>query len=261
MRNFVDELSSWARLGLHLSQKEGPSRSYLGGDPLLPSDLAWPSVEGRPMRFIGRISLHEAHVCARLPQLPDEGALLFFYDSDSLPGGWDPNDKDRFAVLHLPDLATPLAPETLTAMTPTARGVGFSSALTYPSSWEHPAVEALGLSDEELDEYESFTDAVYGGKPRHQLCGNPSTIQGEGMELICQLASSGYFCGSDWSHLGEVMPQMEDAAKRWQLVLQIDSDEELGFDWGDAGTVYFWAPADSQNKLQIHAAWVAMQCC
>lgn len=259
MRSFSVELSSWARLGLRLTAKDGPCRSYLGGDPLLPPNHAWPSVDGRPMRFLARISLREADVCARLPQLPDEGALLFFYDGDSLPAGWDPNDKDRFAVLHLPDLAAPLTPETFTAMTCTARGVGFSPTLTYPS-WEHPAVEALGLSDEEFDEYESFTDALYCGKPRHQLCGNPSTIQGEGMELICQLASSGYFCGSDWSHLGEVMPQMQDAAKRWHLVLQIDSDEELEFDWGDAGTVYFWAPADSQGKLQIHAAWVAMQC-
>lgn len=213
------------------------------------------------MQFIGRICLREANVGSRLNELPDEGSLLFFYDTHSLPGGWDPKDANCFAVLSVPDLPSPLSPESVASMEPRARGVSVSPLLTYPSSWEHPAVEALGLSDEELDEYESFIDGIYGDTPRHQLCGNPSTIQGEGMALLCQLASSGHYCGGDWSHLSDVMPRMEEEAKRWRLLLQVDTDDELGFVWGDAGMVYFWAPEDLHGRLQIGAAWVAMQCC
>lgn len=123
------------------------------------------------------------------------------------------------------------------------------------------AREQIAKSDKASDDYADFVDAIYGDEPRHQLCGHPSLIQGEGMELHCELASNGHYCGhGDWSNLDDVLPQMTQSAGRWKLLLQVDSDEELGFAWGDGGTVYFWAPREASGTLDVERAWVAMQC-
>ncbi|MCR8632194.1 YwqG family protein [Paenibacillus radicis (ex Xue et al. 2023)] len=34
--------------------------------------------------------------------------------------------------------------------------------------------------------------------------------------------------------------ELEKGVSDWKLLLQIDSEEEIGMMWGDAGRIYFW---------------------
>lgn len=54
---------------------------------------------------------------------------------------------------------------------------------------------------------------------------------------------------------------MEKGAEDWQLLLQIDSDEEnLGAMWGDCGRVYFWIRQQDLQKRDFSNVWLVLQC-
>ncbi|MFD0678373.1 MULTISPECIES: DUF1963 domain-containing protein [unclassified Paenibacillus] len=42
--------------------------------------------------------------------------------------------------------------------------------------------------------------------------------------------------------------ELEKGASDWKLLLQIDSEEEIGKMWGDAGRIYF---LDTRNYLEL----------
>ncbi|MEX1098235.1 MAG: DUF1963 domain-containing protein [Planctomycetales bacterium] len=46
----------------------------------------------------------------------------------------------------------------------------------------------------------------------------------------------------------------------WQLLLQIDSDERLDLEWGDAGRIYVLIPTGSLKARRFEDCWVVMQC-
>ena len=46
----------------------------------------------------------------------------------------------------------------------------------------------------------------------------------------------------------------------WRLLLQFDSDDDLGIMWGDCGMIYFWIrESDIQAKL-FNESWTILQC-
>jgi len=71
------------------------SRSYLGGRVDLPEGMPWPECNGKPLRFLARVSLPDVHEFVPIDWLPKEGALLFFYDNDQEAWGFDPKDRGR----------------------------------------------------------------------------------------------------------------------------------------------------------------------
>lgn len=161
-------------------------RSHLGGAPELPADVEWPAHDGKRLDFLARIELTELHATVPIEWLPPSGALLFFYDAQGQPWGFDPGDRGRWTVLHVGEgtasspssrLAGPGLGETL----PTVR-VAFRRVDSYPS-WERGPIAALGLTDAESDAYIGLRDAQFGGRPQHQLGGLPSPVQGDDMEL------------------------------------------------------------------------------
>jgi hypothetical protein len=48
--------------------------------------------------------------------------------------------------------------------------------------------------------------------------------------------------------------------EQWRLLLQIDSDEALGFCWGDVGALYVLIPKKSLAARAFSDAWICMQC-
>ena len=60
------------------------------------------------------------------------------------------------------------------------------------------------------------------------------------MELACELAARGL--PEDGAHdAGEMREHpLWRTARQWRLLLQIDSDPDLGVSWGDGGRLYFW---------------------
>jgi hypothetical protein len=75
------------------------ARSWSGGLPRMPADLAWPvrAKTGKPMSFLAQIDLSELPPMARTQGLPATGVLWFFTDlNDTI------DEADQVAVLYRP---------------------------------------------------------------------------------------------------------------------------------------------------------------
>lgn len=42
--------------------------------------------------------------------------------------------------------------------------------------------------------------------------------------------------------------------------MQVDSDDDLGVMWGDAGMLYFWVEESAARAGDFSNAWVILQC-
>jgi uncharacterized protein YwqG len=262
MRNIADLAASIATPAIHLVSIVRPSKSHLGGSPRLPSDIPWPEWQGRRLGFLARLSLPELHRVHKLDWLPPSGALLFFYDVDEQPWGFDPKDRGGCFVILVPELSEPLAasPERCgeDEYFPQVN-VAFRKVEVLPST-ERPEVESLNLSDEEREQYWSLLDTPFEGLPKHQVAGLPAPVQGDYMELECQLASNGLYCGDSSGYQDPRAKQLEAGAKDWRLLLQLDTDDDAGVMWGDCGTLYFWVRGDEAAEGNFANTWLVLQC-
>ena len=176
---------------LHVVKAEGESTSYLGGTPPWPAGTAWPNRDGAPLTFLACIDLASVQTALPVAWLPTGGRLLFFYDADKQPWGFDPKDRGSWLVT----LAAEGASLSTAMAEPLARQpVEFARIDSYPS-WERPQVVALHLTDAESELLIDGGDAVFGKAPHHQIGGFPDPVQGDEMELECQLVSNGLYCG------------------------------------------------------------------
>jgi len=262
MRDLSALTAKLAIPGVHVVTVDAPSKSYFGGSPRLPPGATWPMWRGRKLSFLARLSIEEFGRVMKVDWLPESGALLFFYDTEEQPWGFDPKDRGCCAIVHVPDLD---APAQSGGSQPTAgeyiahRPVAFRRIETRPG-WERETVRALSLSHEETDAYIDLLEEPFSSLPKHQIAGLPSPVQGDHMELECQLASHGQFCGDSSGYSGAKAKALEPGAKDWRLVLQLDSDDDLGVMWGDCGTLYFWAPEAEARRGSFENAWLVLQC-
>jgi uncharacterized protein YwqG len=261
MRNIATLADALATPAVHLVAVDQPSKSYLGGSPRLPAGMAWPVWQGRPLGFLVRLSLSEVHRAHRIDWLPAEGALLFFYDVEEQPWGFDPKDRGSCVVLHTADLDEPVGPtqeDEADAYCP-RRNLEPRRIAVFPSS-ERPEVAALSLSDEESEAYWEWMDSPFDGLPRHQVGGLPAPVQGDGMELECQLASHGLYCGDSSGYQDPKATALASGAQDWRLLLQLDTDDDAGIMWGDCGMLYFWVRAEEAASGDFRNPWLILQC-
>jgi uncharacterized protein YwqG len=245
------------RPAVHLRKSADAAPSHFGGTPRLPAGTSWPSRDGAPLTFLACLNLASLRAALPVPWLPPSGTLLFFYDADKQPWGFDPKDRGSFVVLHAAGdaaafAAPPVAPLAL-------RHVSFGVIDTYPS-WERPEVASLQLTDAEAEILIDARLSAYGEAPHHQVWGFPDPIQGDEMELECQLVSHGLYCGDSSGYLSREAAALREGAKDWRLLLQIDTDEDLGVTWGDGGILYFWIREEDARAGRFDQAWAVLQC-
>jgi uncharacterized protein YwqG len=242
---------------LHLVKAAGESTSYLGGMPPWPADAPWPARDGAPLTFLACIDLASVQAALPVPWLPATRRLLFFYDAEKQPWGFDPKDRGSWVVTLAVDGA-PLA--TAPAGAELARQpLEFRRIDSYPS-WERPQVAALGLTDAESEILIDTADAAFGKAPHHQMSGFPDPVQGDEMELECQLVSNGLYCGDSSGYMSGRAKELRNGAAEWRLLLQIDSDDALGVMWGDGGILYVWIREEDARAGRFDRAWVVLQC-
>lgn len=240
-------------------------RSKLGGMPDLPPDAPWPAWNDKHLSFIAQIDLSELPSHGFLETLPSHGVLSFFYSAQQETWGFDPNDKGSWRVLHLEehDLHRRASPPDL----PDA-GIYHSCSLEFEVSFTLPCIESphvdLDFDRPQWDEIhqygeleESFQQLVGGGSCIHRLLGHPDEMQGY-MLRTAQLASHGVYCGgaTDDPRVGELEPGAAD----WELLLQVDSDDNGGMMWGDVGKIYYLMPSEHLRNHDFDAAWMILQC-
>ena len=84
-------------------------------------------------------------------------------------------------------------------------------------------------------------------------------IQGE-MEFECECQAKGVFEAYQLELEDPRRIELQRSAKDWRLLLQLDSDEALGFTWGDAGRLYFWIREEDLLRSHFEDVVCVLQC-
>lgn len=254
MRDLQALASGLTQPAIHVTTEHNGGRSHFGGNPGLPDGVAWPEHEGRRLEFLARISLPEIQQTLAMDWLPREGALLFFYDMEEQPWGYEASDRGSWAVLQVPDADAEPEPGSPVPFRP----IGYRRIESYPSL-EREAMVDLSLHYDEPDAYIELAQAAFDGSSSHQIAGYPNPMQGDDMELIAQSAVSDSMRNQPSAEARKAA--IRSAAKDWRLLFQVDSDEDLGFSWGgDWGLLYFWVHAERAREGDFRDVWLVLQC-
>jgi len=236
-----------------------------GGVPDLPMKWNWPEWEGKPLSFICQLNFKELNIHNIDEQLPISGILYFFYEADGQPWGFDPNDKGCCKVLFYNGSSDMLNrtkfPESLPEECKFESGtINFNIESTMPCS-DSLYINQLRLNTDELNIFSKLEDMQQEQSDEetiHRLFGYADEIQGE-METECCLVNNGVDCGDSSGYKSPKGKDLMKYATDWKLLLQMDSEEELGFMWGDLGRIYFWIHKDDLKNRNFDNVWLILQ--
>lgn len=262
---------SLLRPAVHLipARDGAPHVARLGGLPDLPEDISWPMWTGHgPLSYIGEIFCGSLADFELDVALPAGGRILFFYfdgsydNYQSTVGTWDASTlAGAFAIRvddNAPHAQRPV-PEGVDAYT--ERWLAGRPIVTAPG-WEHPDLRDTFMSPGQ--DHRSFMDHPVNadafneelderhGAPLHHIGGYADPIQGP-VELEVALAA----LDNQVPH-GDARLDVE--ARRWELLLQVDTDDELGMMWGDAGVLYWMARPDDLATGDLSKISFTWQC-
>ncbi|WP_033214607.1 DUF1963 domain-containing protein [Kitasatospora phosalacinea] len=219
-------------------------RCRLGGPALLDPETPWPSLGGVPLSLLAVLDTD-----ALRPWLGDElptrpGLLNFFQLDPDIPyeeyRQLDTTDPEMYRVVPAdPDRAVETAAPAPARRYP-ARPVRAVGSVMLPDSWdvadddlEYDPDRHWGAASLVLDAMEGFDGNTAG---RHCAFGWPDTSYGTSV--------------TDRDADGPVVH-----------LLQLAADDELGWAWGDAGTLYFTIPAKAFAAGDYGPAGAVGLCC
>lgn len=188
--------------------------SKIGGCPDIPASFAWPRWRGAPLAFLAQLDLSALVDSEPASVLPRAGLLSFFYDAEQQTWDFALQDRGGWRVLYFsPEeaLARCHFPNELPndAQYP-ACGVDFYEVISI-APYESADIARLQLSKEEVNAYFEVLDGVtrdQEGQPLHQVLGHPNPIKGD-MQLECQLASNGLYCGDSTGYQDPIRADLE----------------------------------------------------
>lgn len=215
--------------------KQEPSNaqmlSHFGGKPYFEAGESWPYDESGTLDFVLQV-----YNDGRMG-LPDDVLLIqFFYNFEESP--WE-SDNDGWLIKTYP---SPSAAKAVTVARPITERqkyceIRFEEVMTVPD-WEslsdtHPEIETIAemVHPEGWESYETVTERLTGPQ-----------------------ASQSRFGGYPYWIQGDETPLADDGTPL-RLLMQIDSEDNAGVMWGDAGIVYlFYDPATKQFQflMQCH---------
>lgn len=227
----------------------------VGGDPDLPPHIEWPlTSDGIPMTFLTQLDLSVLTTHDENNWLPTSGLLLFFIGVD------EPAYNIEHKVLFLTPTELIAAtrrispPETTLEETYDGYTVETRASLDPPNFAyaDYDIIEDTDDDEATEDDYEDFQYAIYESKPgkydTFQMFAYPDG-QHDDAEIEAALMLT---TGKEYDYSSErAMKQMiaaydGDQAKAEQevadilLLLQLDSDNTVGFCWWDAGALQFY---------------------
>lgn len=227
-----------------------PAASSLSGAAQLDPSFEWPARDGRPLDFLAQLNLGEIPDTGHAR--PPQGLLSIFHDTENQPWGDLPDDLSGTVVLFTPDpaLARPLLKPGTPPHAPPRKPLAFSQtgAFCLNRDQEERLDEFIQQADDVSAEVVSdmkMTLEEANPSDGHRVLSAPSVIQND---MDDDLASAAGFLG---------LPP----GTPWTLLLQLDSDSDLGWCWGDAGCLYFWIPAADLAEGRFDRVWTILQCC
>jgi uncharacterized protein YwqG len=235
--------------------------SRLGGNPDLPPDTPWPACQDIPMSFIAQINLAAIDPYDLYHVLPPKGLLSFFYDSKQQIYGDQPDDRRGWKVMYFPETPNGLELTPFPAGLP--REARFnrcdftcSNELTLPSAPKQIDPN-LPWTPGQTQSYENFLSSYPTpgdhAEIHHRMLGYPEQLQDD-MQLQCALVSHG-FKSTDEPGAQKYVAHKSD----WQLLLQVDSDENAGMRWGSSGMLYYWIELQDLQAQRFNRVWLILQ--
>jgi uncharacterized protein YwqG len=247
------------RPAAQLVRTDRATSSQIGGVPRTASAFDWPVKDGVPLGFLAQIDLAELAAVQRIDWLPESGDLLFFYDMKEQPWGFDPQYRGAWAVVYLP-AAGARTQRAEPARLPEESSLSWGNIeLRRVNTFPSDSLKKLELSIEEEEKLAQYREALFGKGPQHQVGGAADPIQNE-MELECQLAANGLYCGDSTGYKDPRAKALEAGAADWRLLLQFDTDDAAGVMWGDCGRLYFWIREQDARAKRFDRAWLILQC-
>jgi uncharacterized protein YwqG len=257
-------LEASARPSIRLRRAEAcpdtDAGSRFGGTALLLAGHPWPVTgAGKPLSFLAQVSTADIQVPAGVPALPADTLLAFFYEADEQQGwGFDPGDRQYSAVVRVPvDSAAAVAPPPETLAFPAYRMLP-QAVTTIPDHGE-PSLDGLDADYAVFRRLHADLDRDETG-PRHRMFGWPELVQNP-MQMECQLASNGIYVGNPGGYRDPRAAELALGAADWLLLLQLDTDDEVGWMWGDTGTIYYWIRQQDLLAARFDRTWMIFQCC
>jgi uncharacterized protein YwqG len=127
--------------------------------------------------------------------------------------------------------------------------------LTLP---DHSSFQFQSLQAADSGSYSGALDMWYGDLACHRLLGYPQLISNP-MEVECQVVSQGIFMGNGDGDKDPRYGELVKGANQWQLLLQIDSDDNACMQWGNGGRLYYWIRSDDLARGKFDNVWVIFQ--
>lgn len=261
------------RPAFHLKSLE-PGETYaghLGGEPLMPADLEWPTWPGHgPLHLVASIDCGQVPVEQLDIPLPDSGTLLFFYFDGLGESSVAYNDPDSVIngtrVIHIPagtetvvrtrpDGASPyprldLSGE-LIATIPDNESAALIAAYGDPGDpvayTDYPTIDPDGT-----EFWEALTAFRRDHSPHHRIGGYTLPIQGRVEPEGAQV----FHPGDD----EQDKIAREDLATRLVLLAQIDSEARTQMGWGDGGRLYWLISRDDLAAGRFEKTTFTWQC-
>jgi uncharacterized protein YwqG len=193
--------------------------------------------------------------------LPAEGRLLFFYELEFSTWGFDPKDAGSALVRHEMTMTEGVGePDDLPPQGRfDAYPILFVPDVSLPSE-ERLDIDWKAVSAKEQAQLEAAVEALTPRGPVHQVGGYPLPVQGDGMELECQLVTSGVYAGNSSAYKTSKVEAAKPSSGDWRLLLQLDTDDASGMTWGDSGRLYFWIREQDARVGDFSKTWTILQC-
>ena len=226
------------------------------------------------MSFIAQIRLEDLGNLAPAQDLPKKGLLSFFYDAAQETYGADPADRGGWQVFFFPPapaedggwhLFSPIHNDVKPAQAPPGLPAGAifkPCGLTFSLEWSLPPAPAAvvpnlswsaGQTRRYEDFYANFQNAQDRRLPHHRMFGWPNQIQDD-MQLQCALYANNIPAVDDPRAAGA-----ENQKDNWQLLLQLDSDDQTGMRWASYGMLYYWIERAALQQRHYDKTWLVLQ--
>jgi uncharacterized protein YwqG len=237
--------------------------SKLGGLPDVAAGFEWPHLKAKPLGFIGQLRCADLPAAGLDPNWPTDGLLHFFYDIEEQPWGGDdvaaetPFVRYTESTADLRPAQPPVAAPDNSLILPQF-GLEPEVVPTLPD-FQAPETAALGFTEAEADAYieirTALGDSMHGGGPDHQAGGHANNVQGD-----VRVEFEVYTSPDADPRTKEDWIAAAGRAKDWRLLLQVDTDDDLGVMWGDVGMIYFGIRAADLKHRRFNRTQVMMQC-
>lgn len=229
---------------------EAAGHSRIGGDPDLPSHTEWPATtDGIPMTFVAQLNLNDLAGQADTPLLPKSGMLYFFVGVD------EPAYNIEHHVIHvqaneLASVKRRMAPET-TALEEQFNGYRIEARTSLePPNYAYADYDVIESDTFDYDDYEDLTFAI----SEHQnediatMFGYPTDQHGdcEHEAALMILTGQDYDYHPEQAlrqitdHFAGNRDKAEEEIQDTLMLLEIESDNDVGFCWWDAGVLHFF---------------------